>query len=1282
MKRIALCVGIDGYSNGIVPLSCAKNDAGRVYQQLLAEFDEVKYLHDFNASQNNIISETSAIAKRLEPGDIFLFYFSGHGMEMAGSHLLLSSAAQAALLNTGFGTVNMSALNTLTAKPGVHRLFILDCCRNELFTGAKGSNVCRKSRGVAMEKLIRESTGKSVIQPLILNSCAAGECSWEDERRQQGYFTGALLEAVADRTVNNFKVFADKLQAYLHNMPTPQKQSVCWNGNLSEWNDVVLFKSWSAKPVPPPVSNPEVNPVAANDKTQTKRNWGVYGMLLLLLGALILAAVMFGMLLRKGGSEKPAVDRPVAEDVKGLEQWQWLLAPPEPDKPSQTVEADYRNGYKLYKEKNYIEAMVMFKVAAEQKYPAAYYCLGEMYNNGYGVAQDFAEAAKYYSEAVVLHHTLAKVRLGKLYLYGRGVEQNQKLAFALFKQAYKAGDRTACYYLGLCYESGWGVEQDSGKAFENYLICVQSGVEKEIEGACSYKLAVFFEKGIGINPNAEKAREHILKAVNLNNIDALKLMGSYHENGTGGFQKDLEKALEYYRNAASSKCSNCSDGKLKDPVCPVCSGSGRIIKPSADVERLEAAIAAGRPKSDYQRGEELFQRKEYARAIEYFNKAANTGDAKSYYQLANCLENGLGVEVDMERAINFYQRSAALGHEKASQRLNEIAGEQYVLGRKYYDEKNYEKAVICFRRSADLGNVRSQNNFGVCLSNGYGIEKNPEKAFSYFKQAAEKGLMQGQYNLADCYEAGHGVKRDLNLAMHWYQQAADNGSEDARKKFEELKAEKKQQEQTPFQQGMQYWRKQDWNNAFKCLKPAAEAGDINAQAYLSVCYDVGLGVEKNSELMIYWASKSALSGNALAQSMLGDAYRLGNGVRQDAQQAFYWYKKAAGQGNLTATHNLGWCYENGFGVKADEKQALEWYRRSVELGNDDSQKEVNRLTVSANDLNAQGDKFFAAENYTEALKFYRQAAEAGHAGAQNSMGWCYQKGYGVKQDSAEAFRWYKKGAENGDSTAQGNVGWCYENGYGVKQDYAEAYKWYKKGAEAGNTLSISQLGWLYQKGYGVKQDYAEAFKWHKKGAEAGEPAAMGHMGWYYENGYGVKQDYAEAYKWYKKGAEAGNVFSMSQLGWLYQNGYGVKQDYAEAYKWYKKGAEAGNAFSMSQLGWLYQNGYGVKQDYAEAFKWHKKGAEAGDSGAMSNMGWYYENGYGVKQDYAEAYKWYKKGAEAGNVTSMSNVGWCYENGLGVTKDYAEALKWYRKAEARGYKEAAEHIKRVEKLLNK
>ena len=74
--------------------------------------------------------------------------------------------------------------------------------------------------------------------------------------------------------------------------------------------------------------------------------------------------------------------------------------------------------------------------------------------------------------------------------------------------------------------------------------------------------------------------------------------------------------------------------------------------------------------------------------------------------------------------------------------------------------------------------------------------------------------------------------------------------------------------------------------------------------------------------------------------------------------------------------------------------------------------------------------------------------------------------------------------------------------------------------------------------------------------------------------------------------------------------------------------------------------------------------------------------YGVKQDYVEALKWYKKGAANGNVSSMSNVGWCYENGLGVTKDYAEALKWYRKAEARGYKEAAEHIKRVEKLLNK
>ena len=105
MKRVALCVGIDGYSNGIAPLNCAKNDAGRIYQHLLAEFDTVKYLHDFNASQNNIISEVSALADQLQPGDIFCFLlfraWRGTGRQSPAVEFCRASRAAADRLRYG-----------------------------------------------------------------------------------------------------------------------------------------------------------------------------------------------------------------------------------------------------------------------------------------------------------------------------------------------------------------------------------------------------------------------------------------------------------------------------------------------------------------------------------------------------------------------------------------------------------------------------------------------------------------------------------------------------------------------------------------------------------------------------------------------------------------------------------------------------------------------------------------------------------------------------------------------------------------------------------------------------------------------------------------------------------------------------------------------------------------------------------------------------------------------------------------------------------------------------
>ena len=100
------------------------------------------------------------------------------------------------------------------------------------------------------------------------------------------------------------------------------------------------------------------------------------------------------------------------------------------------------------------------------------------------------------------------------------------------------------------------------------------------------------------------------------------------------------------------------------------------------------------------------------------------------------------------------------------------------------------------------------------------------------------------------------------------------------------------------------------------------------------------------------------------------------------------------------------------------------------------------------------------QDHSEAARWYRKAAEQGHAVAQYNLGVMYKNGQGVKQDHAEAVRWYRKAAEQGQADAQCSLGVMYLNGQGVRQDHAEAVRWYRKAAEQGLVYAVSALNRL------------------------------------------------------------------------------------------------------------------------------------------------------------------------------------------------------------------------------
>ena len=69
------------------------------------------------------------------------------------------------------------------------------------------------------------------------------------------------------------------------------------------------------------------------------------------------------------------------------------------------------------------------------------------------------------------------------------------------------------------------------------------------------------------------------------------------------------------------------------------------------------------------------------------------------------------------------------------------------------------------------------------------------------------------------------------------------------------------------------------------------------------------------------------------------------------------------------------------------------------------------------------------------------------------LGFMYANGQGVPQDYAEAVKWYRLAAEQGDEKAQFNLGFQYANGQGVPQNHAEAYVWFNLAAASGDNNS-------------------------------------------------------------------------------------------------------------------------------------------------------------------------------------------------------------------------------------
>ena len=170
----------------------------------------------------------------------------------------------------------------------------------------------------------------------------------------------------------------------------------------------------------------------------------------------------------------------------------------------------------------------------------------------------------------------------------------------------------------------------------------------------------------------------------------------------------------------------------------------------------------------------------YPQAVEYLQKAAAKNDGYAMRWLADCYENGYGVDVDLEMA-KFWKEKAALYIDDEEDETETVMNEpDPVKGKEYYEkakelmasgkEEDLSSAFEFLIKAAEEENTEAQTIAGyIIITNEY--DEFYDVAVDYLQKAAGKGNVDAMSLLAECYEQGKGVEKDADTAKFWKDKA-------------------------------------------------------------------------------------------------------------------------------------------------------------------------------------------------------------------------------------------------------------------------------------------------------------------------------------------------------------------------------------------------------------------------------------------------------------------------------------------------------------------------------
>jgi TPR repeat protein len=397
-----------------------------------------------------------------------------------------------------------------------------------------------------------------------------------------------------------------------------------------------------------------------------------------------------------------------------------------------------------------VRSEVDIRMQAEQGDARSQYALGQMLAEGQGVEVNAREAVKWLESAADQGLADAQAYLGWLYEHGEGVRKSERKAVQLYESAANQGQASAQNNLGRMYANGTGVKRNFFEAFKYYNLAAAQG-----DYYAQYNIGMLYSSGaIGRIGYCDQWGD------NCRNRNYKEAVSWFKLSATGGFQ-DAVTELKKLLNVNS-------DNPFEDDyITDFNTISGEIFISLADIyyagqgaprdldQARQYYLDAARrgPLYESRAQEKLglieLELENYEEALKHFGLSSSP---ESNFQLGQIYERGLGVDIDVRQAIQFYEQGSEGGSIGSMLALSEIYQYGTIV------EKDYSKALEYLTLAAELGNVTAKDSI-VALNNRIQLEAEEalrleaERTLALERQAEERRQFlaspEGQRQLAE-----------------------------------------------------------------------------------------------------------------------------------------------------------------------------------------------------------------------------------------------------------------------------------------------------------------------------------------------------------------------------------------------------------------------------------------------------------------------------------------------------------------------------------------------------